>query len=140
MCYLTTAADPDHRPLCGGARQGDIRVVDPIEREAFSSLIAIRRKLGLPNRDPTVADARSSRAHVSTNECLYKKVKPSLDHHGGQRTGTRSTPGMPMGPPPPPDGWVWPAEGEPIEVEVAVSQGAALHPLGLPLHLCDARA
>ena len=84
-------------------------------------MIAIRRKLGLPDRDPTGTDGHPSMSvHVPTDSSPYKKAAPSFDHRGGHRGGTRSTPGMLTGLPPPPDEWVWPAEGEHIDVEVAV--------------------
>ena len=72
---------------------GDIRLVDPADGVALSSMLALKRKLGL------VEEGETSKKHVEA-------ATAPVDE------GPRQSP-----PPPPPD-WVWPHEGEKIEVEI----------------------
>ena len=84
----------------GSHKHGDVRIVDPLDGESFASLAAVRRKLGLED-----------------------------DHAaGGAKAGTTGSASTQLGMsaqtiPAPPAGWVWPQEGEWIEVEVEVEQG-----------------
>ena len=99
-----------------GPRLGDIRVVDPIDSESFTSMAAIRRKLGL-------ADGGGGGGGGSS-EGRRRSASSAEGGVEGRTVGTRSTPhGATAFPsaPPPPEGWTWPTEGERIEVEVQVS-------------------
>jgi len=42
-----------------GSRVGDIRIIDPADGQAFSSVVAVRRKLGLPNDAQPPSSAHS---------------------------------------------------------------------------------
>ena len=89
------------RPGKGGKQSADVRVVDPADGVAFTSMLALKRKLGL-----AAEPAASGEGSTSLSSKHIQAATAPVDE------GPRKPP------PPPPDEWAWPHEGQKIEVDV----------------------
>ena len=105
----------------GGYKVGDVYIIDPLDGEAYQSMVGVRRKLGL------VAD-KVSGGEGDGGSPRKQAARGGGGMEAGVRVGavagTRGATRVDK-PPPPPDGWQWPFEGERIDVEVQADESEA---------------